>query len=59
MYPYAQPSLTSIRCILRSTGVLHIGHIEVLRLQFMIGYIKVLWIEANPKIAEELNENIF
>ena len=59
VHPYAKPSLTSIKCILRSTGVLHIGaHRGTEAAIYDWLHKKVLWIEANPKIAEELSDNI-
>lgn len=59
VHPYSKPSLINIKCILSSTGVLHLGaHRGTEAAVYDWLHKKVLWIEANPKIAEELSENI-
>ena len=53
VHPYAKPSLTSIKCILRSTGVLHIGaHRGTEAAIYDWLHKKVLWIEANLRLLK-------
>jgi len=59
VHPYSKPTLKSLKCILNSSGVLHIGaHRGTEAAVYDWLHKKVLWIEANPKIIEELDENI-
>ena len=59
VHPYSKPSIISLKCILDSSGILHIGaHRGTEAPAYDWLHKKVLWIEANPTISEDLSENI-
>jgi FkbM family methyltransferase len=59
VHPYSKPSIISLKCILDSSGILHIGaHRGTEASAYDWLHKKVLWIEANPTISEDLSENI-
>ena len=53
------PSYDSINCLLKSNGVLHIGAHRGSE-RFVYDWLgkKVIWVEANPKIFNELKKNL-
>ena len=59
VHPYSKPSIINLKCILDSSGVLHIGaHRGTEASAYDWLHKKVLWIEVNPAIFEDLSENI-
>tara|TARA_B100000963_G_scaffold1809_3_gene1381 strand:+ start:23901 stop:24665 length:765 start_codon:yes stop_codon:yes gene_type:complete len=59
VHPYSKPTVLNLKCILEASGILHIGaHRGTEAAVYDWLHKKVLWIEANPIIYEDLKENI-
>ena len=57
-YVYDKPNLYNIKCILNSKGILHLGAHRGKEAEVYSWFNKkVIWIEANPEIYEDLNNH--
>ena len=58
-YPYGEPQFENLKCIMKSKGILHLGaHRGSEAAVYEWFNKKVVWVEAIPKIFNELKDNI-